>query len=141
MLGATAEGCQSANEGSLTCRGRLAAFCGLDLLLIISMCAVGRASITASSAGCRRALIYAYRAAALHGAAWPGTAPQAMPAGNLSPAVVAQPMRLHQRPESSCQATVTATATQVTVTAVGGLSAAGQLTDTTGIADANIELL
>ena len=50
-------------------------------------------------------------------------------------------MRLHQRPESSRQATVTVTATQVTVTAVGGLSAAGQLTDTTGIADANIELL
>lgn len=64
-----------------------------------------------------------------------------MPAENLFPAVVAQSMRLHRRPQSSRQATATVTATQATVTAVGGLSAAGQLTDTTGIADANIQLL
>ena len=45
---------------------------------------------------------------------------------------------LDQRPESSRQATVTVTAAQATVTAVGGLSAGGRLTETTGIADANI---
>jgi hypothetical protein len=86
--------------------------------------------------------VYAYWGAAVHGAAWPGTTPQAMPAENLFPPVV-QSMQL--RPEFSRQTTAMATATVTPRPRVllgrqtWGLVTVGSLVVITDIADANIQ--
>ena len=85
--------------------------------------------------------MYAYWGAAVHGAAWPGTTPQAMPAENLFPPVV-QSMQL--RPEFSlnygygdgysyAQAQSSSWAPNLGLVTVGGLVV---ITD---IADTNIQ--